>query len=61
MHNKYCIIDNKIVIDGSYNWSNSAKKNEEHIFVVESELVANLYKENFKRLMDENISIRKIS
>lgn len=53
MHNKYCIIDNNKVIDGSYNWSKSAIYNEEHIIIVESEIVAKLYKENFDRLMKE--------
>lgn len=55
MHNKYCIIDNKIVVDGSYNWSNNAKYNEEHIIIVESEIVAEMYKENFTRLMNQVI------
>lgn len=31
MHNKYCIIDNQIVITGSYNWSDNAEnKNDEN-------------------------------
>jgi len=29
MHNKFCIIDNNIVINGSYNWTNKAKRNHE--------------------------------
>lgn len=33
MHNKFCIIDNKILINGSYNWTNNAKTNEENIQV----------------------------
>lgn len=53
MHNKYCIIDNNKVIDGSYNWSKNAMYNEEHIIVVESEVVAKLYKDNFDRLMKD--------
>ncbi|NFO12108.1 DUF1669 domain-containing protein [Clostridium botulinum] len=50
MHNKYCIIDNEKVIDGSYNWSNNAKYNLEHIIVIESIVVAKMYKENFDKL-----------
>ena len=53
MHNKYCIIDNEKVLDGSYNWSKNAKYNEEHIIVVESEIIAKLYKENYDRLIRE--------
>jgi len=34
MHNKYCIIDNRILINGSYNWTYYAEnKNEENIIV----------------------------
>lgn len=50
MHNKYCIIDNKKVIDGSYNWSKSAKYNLEHVIVIESATVAKMYKDNFDKI-----------
>lgn len=36
MHNKYCIIDNSTLINGSYNWTYYAEtKNEENIIVFE--------------------------
>lgn len=50
MHNKYCIIDNKKVIDGSYNWSNNANYNLEHIIVIESRNVATMYKDSFDKI-----------
>lgn len=50
MHNKYCIIDNTKVIDGSYNWSNNAKYNLEHVIVIESKTVAKMYKDNFDKI-----------
>lgn len=53
MNNKYCIIDNKKVIDGSYNWSNNAKYNLEHIIVIESKTVAKMYKNNFNKIYDD--------
>lgn len=34
LHNKFCIIDDSIVINGSYNWTYNAQKNEENIVVV---------------------------
>ena len=34
MHNKYCIIDNKVLINGSYNWTYYAEnKNEENVII----------------------------
>lgn len=50
MHNKYCIIDNEKVIDGSYNWSFNAQFNEEHIVIIHSKNVAKMFKGNFDRL-----------
>lgn len=50
MHNKYCIIDNKKVIDGSYNWTLAANYNEEHIVIIHSNNVAKMFKGNFDRL-----------
>lgn len=55
MHNKYCIIDNKIVIDGSYNWSKAAKYNEEHIIIIiEANEVAQMYTNNFNKIFNNS-------
>ena len=34
MHHKFCLIDDKIIINGSYNWSYPARKHEENILVL---------------------------
>jgi len=34
LHNKFCIIDNATIINGSYNWTYNARNNEENIMVV---------------------------
>ena len=38
MHDKFCIIDEKVVISGSYNWTNKAEYNDEHITIFKDEL-----------------------
>lgn len=40
MHHKFCIIDKKTVITGSYNWTNKAQSNIENIIVLENEVNA---------------------
>ena len=35
MHHKFCIIDDKIIINGSYNWSYPARNHEENILVLQ--------------------------
>lgn len=37
MHNKFCIIDNKVLLFGSYNWTQRAKSNHESITVIEED------------------------
>lgn len=37
MHHKFCVIDKRIVITGSYNWTNQAKSNYENINVIKNE------------------------
>ena len=54
MHNKYCIIDNKIVLDGSYNWSYNARFNVEHIIVINNTDVAKMYRKNFDKIFNNS-------
>jgi len=37
MHNKFCIIDNEIIINGSFNWSQRAHNSFENILVVKND------------------------
>ena len=50
MHNKFCIIDFKKVIHGSYNWTNNAKYNNESITITESSELAEEFAEQFIKL-----------
>lgn len=53
MHHKFCIIDDEIVITGSYNWTNKAKTNLENIVILEEESVVNKYVLEFKKIIDK--------
>lgn len=60
MHNKYCIIDNKIVITGSFNWSyQAANYNFENIVVIESPEVAEKFKIQFFKIKKYAIPLQK--
>jgi phosphatidylserine/phosphatidylglycerophosphate/cardiolipin synthase-like enzyme len=51
MHNKFLIVDSKIVGTGSANWSTSAEENNnENLLVVESPDLARIYSEEFSDL-----------
>lgn len=56
MHNKFCIIDNAIVITGSYNWTATAEeKNEENLLVIHDANIAKAYKDRFEYLLKINV------
>ncbi|MEM1584099.1 MAG: phospholipase D-like domain-containing protein [Nitrososphaerota archaeon] len=54
MHHKFAVIDDEIVITGSYNWSASAEdKNDENVLVIRDKGVAELYRNEFDRIWTE--------
>ena len=51
MHNKFCVIDNQIVITGSYNWSSNAEfKNEENISILRDNKTASDHSVKYRDL-----------
>jgi phosphatidylserine/phosphatidylglycerophosphate/cardiolipin synthase-like enzyme len=51
MHNKFAVIDNSVVIMGSFNWTGQAVKyNQENIFFYEDKNIASQYTEEFEKL-----------
>ena len=56
MHNKFAVIDGRIVWTGSYNLTyNDAHKNNNNAIVIESEDVADMYMAEFKEMFDYKI------
>lgn len=54
-HNKVIIIDNKILITGSYNFSQAAEtKNAENLLILHSPELATLYEANFQKRLKES-------
>ena len=50
MHNKFCVIDDKTLITGSYNWTNSADlMNDENVVIIESEKIARVFRVQFEK------------
>lgn len=57
MHNKFCVIDNRITITGSFNPTiNGRDKNDNNVVVIFSEEVARIYQEYFFELLREHQS-----
>lgn len=61
MHNKFCIIDNKLVITGSYNWTQNANSNDENITVLTDPTNVALYTHEFRRIKNIKFPSNDIS
>lgn len=54
MHNKFCLIDDKTIITGSYNWTNRAQINNENIIVIRDDFQNILkFKNEFNKLTNQ--------
>ena len=60
MHNKFCVIDGKICITGSYNWTNQAQKNDENIIVLNDGPTAEHFGKQFQLLCEDAINIHHL-
>jgi hypothetical protein len=53
MHNKYAIIDESVIVTGSFNWTSQAiNNNQENLFFYEDKKIAEQYTNEFNRLWD---------
>ena len=51
MHHKFCVIDNKVVVTGSYNWTYYAEtRNIENILISDQKEIIDLYIKEFREL-----------
>jgi len=62
VHHKFCIIDGKIVITGSYNWTYYAEnRNWENIMITENSEIASAYFEEFEKVIQSHEQVTSIS
>ncbi|KAB2809999.1 phospholipase D-like domain-containing protein [Phaeocystidibacter luteus] len=61
MHQKYCIIDERIAINGSFNWTNNAiSNNSENAIITREPEIINTLKANFEEMQISQDSPREI-
>lgn len=59
IHNKFCVIDAKTVLSGSYNWTYQARRNHEDLTVINDELLtATMFMIKFFKIKDPKHFIR---
>jgi len=60
MHNKFAIIDNRILLTGSYNWTFSANhRNDENLMVIDDQEIISRYQNQFEKLWFEKYSSQR--
>lgn len=52
MHNKFCIIDYKTVVNGSYNWTNNAQSNHENVQITRDLKIIENFLDQFDNLKE---------
>lgn len=58
MHNKFCVIDNSILLNGSYNWTYNAKLNNENINVINDYNLCSEFLSEFDKIFSKAVSIK---
>jgi len=60
MHNKFAIIDNRILLTGSYNWTFSANhRNDENLMVIDDPEVIEIFQNQFANLWTNKYSLER--
>jgi len=60
MHNKFCILDEKTTITGSFNPTiNGRDKNDNNIIIIESKKIAKIYLNYFRNHLNNNFTIKR--
>ena len=53
MHNKFAVIDNEIVVTGSFNWSKNAdERNDENLIIIKNKELAQKYEAEFQEIYE---------
>ena len=61
MHHKFFVIDSRIVVTGSYNWtSGAATRNMENVVVLDSRVAAREYGREFETLFGSDVYTSKV-
>jgi len=60
MHNKFAIIDNRILLTGSYNWTFSANnRNDENLMVIDDPEIIEVFQNQFVNLWTNKYSLER--
>jgi len=60
MHNKFAIIDNRLLLTGSYNWTFSANnRNDENLLIIDDPEIIEIFQNQFEKLWFDKYSLER--
>ena len=60
MHHKFALIDNRLLLTGSYNWTFSAnKRNDENLMVIDNPKIIEIFQNQFVKLWTNKYSLER--
>ena len=60
MHHKFAIIDNRILLTGSYNWTFSANnRNDENLMIIDDPEIIEIFQNQFEKLWLDKFSLER--
>lgn len=61
MHHKFMVVDNALVLTGSYNWTRSAaEKNQENVLITDDKTVVKAFANEFERLWKQMSPLKMV-
>lgn len=57
LHHKFCLIDDSVLLSGSYNWTYGAKRNRENMLVTQQKEVVQAFRGEFKFLLKDALEV----
>jgi tetratricopeptide (TPR) repeat protein len=61
LHHKFCLIDDKTLLSGSYNWTYGARRNRENMVVVQQGEVIQAFRKEFSFLLDNALEVASLA
>ena len=61
LHHKFCVVDARRVLSGSYNWTRAARANRENVVICDQEDVTKAFAEVFHALLQEAAAVTDLA
>ncbi|QIX62739.1 tetratricopeptide repeat protein [Hymenobacter sp. BT18] len=61
LHHKFCLVDNSVLISGSYNWTYGAQRNRENILLCQEPELIRVFRQEFEVLLEQGREVINVA